>query len=193
MKHTFEKQDYTAIFAPLTSAETADYPLYEYDRASEAVLSAIMNGLVACGATEDEAIAFMQMKTLRHMFDGGLQEAIEDAAFAYVRQHAPAELAANRDDMRELAKTNKPFRTSAVSVFEQASAGGKIHESGAGARLTAYEVDYHTVGSHCAIVWAANAADAVVKAKDMYEFGVEPFATETHGPRGWRVDAMETD
>jgi len=209
MTNTIDKQDYTGLFAALTSNDSSKYPIYEYTRSSEAVLCAVMTGLVASGATDDEAIAFMQLKALRLLFDAGLEKAIGEAALAYVLEHAQTELKAHGDDMRELAKTNKPFRTAAHAADDTtgdpmvffASARGdgccpvqeEAEQRNFPVPSSAYEVTCYTVQRNYSVVWAASEADAIVAAKHMYEFGVEPFDTQTHGPRRWRASPLCTE
>ena len=125
-----DHEDYTALFKPqavdLAGLAATNYSteLFEYSRASEVVLCAIMNALTRSGATFEEGKAFMQTRALRKMFDGGLEQALYEAAFKHAEQIAKAELAAWADDIAEIAadKPRRKFKRDGVGgVFEDDS------------------------------------------------------------------------
>lgn len=84
--------DYTATFrqlgTPARDERDDSVESYSYDRPAYIFWNAFVNGLIASGLTEAEAIEWVQSKKARWMLDGELSDVIEGIAYEWAMKQA---------------------------------------------------------------------------------------------------------
>ena len=69
------------MYAPVEKHRENAIPMYSYDRVSAMFWSAFMNGMMAAGATEQQATEYLCSKSTRWALDNDLGDAVEKLAF----------------------------------------------------------------------------------------------------------------